>query len=166
MPAMNVDEILKTLDRHQVACLLIGGVNFLMQHAPVLTYDIDFWIEDTADNRRCCERALAELQAQWGASGEEWGPVAEKKSGWLDCQGVYCLASPYGAIDIFRSVAGLRSWSECRARARTLRTGAGHAVAGLSDEDMLQCQLALSENERKPERIRALRKRLERMSHD
>ena len=33
---MNVDHILKTLNAHEVAYLLIGGMNFLLRHAPVL----------------------------------------------------------------------------------------------------------------------------------
>ena len=38
---MNVDHILETLNGHQVVYLLIGGMNFLLRHTPVLTYDVD-----------------------------------------------------------------------------------------------------------------------------
>ena len=93
---MNVDQILKTLNAHQVAYILIGGMNFLLRHAPVLTYDVDLWIEDTPENLRRCEQALAELQAQWGPSEKDWGPVAGKASGWLGSQPVFCLTSPHG----------------------------------------------------------------------
>ena len=80
---MNVDHILGTLNGHHVAYILIGGMNFLLRHAPVLTYDVDLWIEDTPENRDRCERALGELQAEWGASDRDWGPVAAKAEGWL-----------------------------------------------------------------------------------
>jgi len=160
MPNMNVDQILETFHRHQVAYILIGGVNFLVQHAPVLTYDVDLWIEDTPPNLDRCEKALADLQAEWGPSENDWQPVADKKPGWLAGQTVFCLTSPHGAIDVFRGVAGLESWSACRGRAPALHTAAGTVFRGLSDEDMLRCQLALPEAERKADRVRALRKAL------
>ncbi len=159
---MNVDHILATLGEHEVAFILIGGMNFLLRHAPVLTYDVDLWIEDTPENLDRCERALADLQAEWGASDDDWEPVAEKRSGWLSRQSVFCLTSPYGAIDVFRSVRGLDPWTVCRGRARAEWTASGVGYLGLSDEDMLASQEALAEGERKPDRIRTLRDSLRR----
>jgi hypothetical protein len=154
--AGNTDHILATLNRHQVDYLLIGGVNFLLRHAPVLTYDLDVWVEDSEDNRRCCEAALAELQAEWGRSDEDWGPVAAKRAGWLDSQAVFCLTSPHGAIDVFRSLQGMDAWAACRARAASERSPSGVAYEGLSDADMIRCQLALPEGERNRSRIEYL----------
>lgn len=54
---MNVDHILATFSKHNVASILIGGMNFLLRHAPVLTYDVDLWIEDTPENLDRCARA-------------------------------------------------------------------------------------------------------------
>ncbi len=157
---MNVDRVLETLNARQVRYLLIGGVNYGLRHAPVLTYDLDVWIEDTAENLRRCEEALAELHAEWGRVEDEWKPVAELKPGWLTRQGVFCLTSPHAAIDVFRSVEGLTSWAECHERAVTEHTASGVAYAGLSDDDMLQCQLALPEEEQNRQRIRDLRRLL------
>jgi len=157
---MKVDLILETMNRYQVAFLLIGGVNFLLRHAPVLTCDIDLWIEDTEENLDRCREALAALQAQWGAAETDWGPVAEKGRRWIRSQHVFCLTSPHGAIDIFRSVKGLASWSACRARALPASTAAGVPYWGLADVDMLECQLVLREEEQNRERIRVLRKAL------
>lgn len=162
---MNVDRILDAMNRHGVAYLLIGGMNFLMRHAPVLTYDADLWIDDTPENRRRCERALASLDAEWGATDEDWGPVAAKPSGWLDRQGLFCLTSPHGAIDVFRSVRGLGSWGECRERAHPMTTPNGIPWPALSDEDMLRCQMALPEGQRRAERIEALEQALEQARH-
>jgi len=154
--AGNTDYILATFNRHGVDYLVIGGVNFLLRHAPVLTYDIDLWIEDSADNRRRCEAALADLQCEWGMTDDDWEPVMGKRTGWLDHQSVYCLTSPFGAIDIFRRVAGMDSWSASRARAEAGTTAGGILYLGLSDADMLLCQLALPEGQRNEARIRHL----------
>jgi len=155
---MNVDHILETLNARRVDYLLIGGVSFLLRHAPVLTYDVDLWIEDTPENLRRCETALGQLEAEWGTSENDWGPVAEKTSGWLGRQGVFCLTSPYGAIDVFRSVKGLGTWAASRAEAVEGKTGGGTAFVALSDEDMLRCQLALPKAEQNRQRILELRK--------
>ncbi len=163
---MNVDRVLETMNRCKVAFILIGGVNFMLRHAPVLTYDIDLWIEDAEENLDRCRKALAALEAQWGASESDWGPVADKGPQWIRAQHVFCLTSPHGAIDIFRSVKGLPSWAACRARAQEARTASGVPYWGLADEDMLQCQLALGEEERNRQRVRVLRKALGLEDHD
>jgi len=163
---MNVDHVLETLNSHQVAYILIGGMNFLLRHAPVLTYDIDLWIEDTLANLARCEQALAELEAEWGATDRDWGLVAEKPSGWLGTQAVFCLTSPCGAIDVFRSVKGLTSWTASRAKAHAASTAAGTPFVGLSDEDMLKSQMALPETARNQDRILALKKALGETDND
>jgi hypothetical protein len=38
---MNLDRILETFSAQRVDYILIGGVNFLLRHEPVTTYDID-----------------------------------------------------------------------------------------------------------------------------
>lgn len=157
---MNVDGILSVFNRHQVRYLLIGGMNFLLRHKPVTTYDVDFWIEDTDDNRRACESALAELGAEWGATEEEWESVNSKPAGWLNRQAVYCLSSPQGAIDIFRQVRGLAAWSASFENSVSGQTAAGTAYRGLSDRDMLKCQTCLEPESQKLDRIRELKETL------
>lgn len=163
---MNVDRILETFNRQQVDWLLIGGMNFLLRHQPVLTFDVDLWIADTPENGHRSERALAELDAEWGPTDADWRPVRQLKAGWLERQAVFCLTSPHGPIDIFRAMRGLPDWNEAAARAVASKTAGGVAYRGLSDADMLACQLALDEHERKPERIRVLREVLNRKRHE
>jgi len=138
--------------------MLIGGVNFLLRHKPVLTFDVDFWIEDTAENRSLCEEALAELKAEWGRTDSDWRPVASLAKGWLSQQHVYCLTSPHGAIDVFRSVQGLSDWDKAFAVSVSGTTASGTVYAGLSDADMLECQLSLPLESRKDDRIKELQK--------
>lgn len=73
---MNVDHILCTFGDCGVESLLIGGMNFLLRHDPVLTYDIDFWIRDTPENLDRCDMALRKLDAAWGPTEQEWRRVA------------------------------------------------------------------------------------------
>ncbi len=149
------------MHRAGVACILIGGMNFLLRHRSIVTFDIDLWVDDTVENLRKCERVLAELEATWGATDAEWGPVAAKPHGWLSSQALFCLASPSGAIDIFRSVCGLDDFRTALERSVSATTASGVAYHGLCDEDMLRSQLALDERDRSQDRIRILREALE-----
>jgi len=154
---MNVDQILRELNGHGVAYILIGGMNFLLRHVPIVTFDVDLWIEDTEENLDRCERALVALRAEWGEADADWGPVAAREPGWLLRQSLFCLTSPYGSVDVFRAVKGLESWAACRSRAYRGETALATPYWGLSDEDMLRSQTALDANEQNQQRIRALK---------
>lgn len=158
---MNVDHILGTFNDCEVRYLLVGGMNFLLRHEPVLTFDVDLWVESSPGNLRRTERALSALEAQWGETDESWADVGSRASGWLGRQPMYCLTSPHGAIDIFLSVLGLDDWGACEARAVQEHTASAVPYLGLSDEDMLACQEALDAGERREDRMRVLKAAVE-----
>ncbi len=154
---MNVDAILSALNTHDVDYVLIGGVNFLLNHAPVLTFDVDIWIQDEKQNREQLTAALMDLKAEWGPDDLHWKPVGPDVA-WLMRQNVFCLTSNEGAIDIFREVKGLEGcYAECKARAGAKRTGSGIQYSSLSDEDMLRCQEALDLAQQHHDRVKYLR---------
>jgi len=160
MRNVNADIILAAMNERGVDYLLIGGVNFMLRHEAVLTFDIDLWIEDTEANLARCEQALAALGAEWGESDETWQPVSQKQPGWLSRQMVYSLNSPHGAINIFRAVTGLPDWASSRKTAVREATGAGSVYYGISDRDMLACQFALEADLQKQYRIQSLQRHL------
>ena len=157
-PVTNPGPILETFSRHRADFVLIGGVNFLIRHQPVTTFDTDLWIADTEENLVRVVAALVELGAEWGESISTFGPVPRDPA-WLKRQSVFCLTSRAGAIDIFRSVLGLESYAACAARA-VETTCDGVTFRALSDRDMLACQLALPESERRLDRIAYLERLL------
>jgi hypothetical protein len=148
---MNVDNILEALSVEKVDFILIGGMNFLIRHIPELTFDVDIWVQDTDENLARLNRALKALGAAWGPTERDWK--------WLRGQSLFCLTTREGAVDVFRDVLGLEgSYAACRGRAAACATAAGQPFLGLSDEDMLACQEALPESERKPSRMEHLRR--------
>lgn len=158
---MNVDRILQTLNEAGVDYLLIGGMNFLLNHRPELTFDVDVWVRDDDTNLTNLNQALRRLEASWGPTETTWGPVP-KDPAWLKQQSLFCLTSDSGALDIFRQVLGLESrYDECRKSAAAKTTGSGVAYLSLSDRHMLACQLALPIAEQKQARIQVLRKALD-----
>lgn len=162
---MNVDAILQALDREQVDCLLIGGMNFLLRHRPELTFDVDVWVRDDPVNLERLNRALRSLDAQWGPTETEWRAVPDDWR-WLQSQVVFCLTTEHGALDVFRDVRGLEGrYDECRQRALASVTGTGVKYAALSDQDMLACQEALPPSQRKPQRVEILRAAIQRANN-
>jgi hypothetical protein len=151
--AMNVDQILQTLNEQAIDYLLIGGMNFLIRHLPELTFDVDVWVKDVPDNLERLNQALIVLQAEWGRTESEWKPVPTNWS-WLQRQPVFCLTTAHGALDVFREVLGLEGqYLVCKARAVASQTASGVHFLGLSDQDMLACQQALppGDSQRRPE---------------
>ncbi len=154
---MNVDAILQHLNSENVDCILIGGMNFLLRHVPELTFDVDVWVRDDRDNLARLNRSLLKLGAAWGPTEKDWKPVPQDAV-WLLSQPVFCLTTNHGALDVFRDVLGLQGrYAECKARATLSETAGGAAFWGLSDGDMLTCQLALPEEHRRSRRIEILR---------
>jgi len=158
---MNVDRILQALNKAEVDYLLIGGMNFLLNHKPELTFDVDVWVEDREENLNRLNHALQDLDAAWGATEDAWAPVPPDPS-WLKTQSLFCLSSSSGALDIFRQVLGMEDrYDECREAAPIKTTGSGIAYRSLSDRHMLECQLALPAEEQKASRIQVLRRALD-----
>ena len=156
---MNADRILAAFAEQEIDCLLIGGMNFLLRHQPVLTFDVDFWVKDEPSNLIKVNSALRELQAEWGATEAAWAPVPRDWK-WLQNQEVFCLTTAYGAVDVFLRVQGLEDYAACRERSSLLQTQAGTPYRSLSDADMLACQLALAQEDRRLDRVAYLRKLL------
>ncbi len=155
---MNVDKMLRALNEEQVDYLLIGGMNFLLQHLPELTFDVDIWVRDQAGNLDRLNRALGRLGAEWGPTEAAWAPVPQDWR-WLETQAVFCLTTQYGALDVFRDVLGLEGrYTECRTRSVPAQTASGIRFDGLCDEDMLACQEALPPGQRKLRRMEILRR--------
>ncbi|HMP74282.1 MAG TPA: hypothetical protein PKE55_13565 [Kiritimatiellia bacterium] len=163
---LDVNDMLATLNQYRVDYLVVGGIHFLFRHEPILTYDLDVWIDDTPENRTRCMSALVALQASWGETEEQWRSVESLTGDWLLRQSVFSLLTRSGALDVFRTMVGLSSWQRSNLRAIPVTTSEGISYRGLSDEDMLACQEALDENHRKLDRIRILKHALHRANHE
>jgi len=154
---MDADAIFSTFNLHKVRYILIGGMNFMLRHQPILTFDVDLWIEDTPENRDRCAVALQALNAEWGPSIEDWKSVEFLPDGWLDYQAVFSLLTSAGAVDIFRAVKGMERWEAAWQRSESSATANGTPFHALCDEDLLACQLALPITEQKQDRIAILK---------
>lgn len=157
---MNVDLILSTFNAHNADFILIGGMNFFIVHQPVVTFDVDLWIADTEANHVATHAALAELLAEvsFSPKGDDWRRLRPEESpAWLVRQSVHCLFTSHGPVDVFRHVPGLEDgYAALRDQCPIRQTPSGVPFRSLNDELMIRCQLALPENLRKLDRMRAL----------
>jgi hypothetical protein len=158
MSALNIEAILTALNNGSVRYMLIGGANFMIRHAPLLTYDVDVWVDDNEENLARLGKMLHTLKAEWGPTEQTWQVVpADWK--WLMRQAVFCMTTPIGALDVFREVRGLEQQFEaCYARSASVTLPSGITFRALSDEDMLQSQLALSPHEQNQVKIETLKR--------
>ncbi len=154
---LDYERVFRVMNECSVKFLLIGGLNYYLVHRPVSTQDIDLFISDNVENRRRCELALEELGAQWGRNDEDWGPVEQKMPGWLSYQGVYCLLTIAGPVDIFRSVAGVASFDRALVDSKELIVGSKTVVRLIGTKDLLACQMAIPETARRQDRVKHLR---------
>lgn len=72
-PALGARAILETLNRNEVAYVVIGGVAERLWGSPRLTDDLDICPADDRDNRRRLAAALNELDAKFRPPGIEQG---------------------------------------------------------------------------------------------
>ena len=154
---LDYERVFRVMNHCGVEFLLIGGLNYYLQHRPISTQDIDLFINDTLENRSSCELALKELSAQWGRNDDDWGPVGQKTPGWLGYQGVYCLLTIAGPVDIFRSLAGVASFHSALVDSKALVVGSNTLVRLIGPKDLLACQMALPETVRRQDRVKHLR---------
>ena len=155
--SLDYERVFRVMNDCNVEFLLIGGLNYYLLHRPISTQDIDLFINDNFENRSRCELALAELGAQWGRNDDDWGPVDRKTPGWLNTQGVYCLLTIAGPVDVFRSLAGVESFERALADSKEVIVGTDTAVRLIGPMDLLACQMAIPEHARRHDRIIHLR---------
>ena len=135
---MNIDHILETLNSNNVKYLLIGGMSYFLRHKPQLTFDIDFWVENSEQNLALVEKSLSLLDSEWGVDDKSWKKVSLYSSGWIKSQSIFALSSPYGAIDIFTKVKGLNNWNDSFSSAVKGLTASGVGYYSINDEDLLK----------------------------
>jgi hypothetical protein len=111
MPAAKFDfkTILRTLNKHGVDYIVIGGVCATLHGAPVFTFDLDIVYSRGADNLARLETALLELNAYYrGHPPHRIIPQAER----LDTPGHHLLATSAGPLDMLGSVTEQRGYAE------------------------------------------------------
>src|ERR1019366_5328448 len=100
------DEILRTLHRHRVEFVLIGGMAATLHGSDMVTFDLDVSPRSTKDNLERLASALRDLEAALRVAGEPNGVDFDAHEDLLERVQVLNLATRAGDLDIVVRPAG------------------------------------------------------------
>jgi hypothetical protein len=127
-------EILATLDKHQVRYVLIGGLAAILHGAAHLTTDVDVVPEDGPDNLEKLSATLRELGARVRVTGEPDGVPFNHDAASLARVQVWNLQTVAGNLDITFTPSGTRGFDDLKRDVVMLRVrGIDVPVASLAD---------------------------------
>ncbi len=131
-------ELLRTLDRHGVDHVVVGGVAAILAGAPITTLDLDVVYRDDPDNVAHLAAALAELEAIYrDPAGRRIEPTAER----LRDNRVNLLETRLGLLDAMQEIGAGWRHADLLNRSHLLRVG-GLAVRTLDLSAIIESKQA------------------------
>jgi hypothetical protein len=132
-------DMLRVLDRHGVAFVLIGGVAARLHGSPSLTGDVDVCYDRRRENLERLAEALKELQARLRGVDEDL--PFRLDAGTLAAGSNFTFVTVAGALDVLGEPAGTRGYDELVANAERMDVG-GVEVLVADLDDLIRMKLA------------------------
>lgn len=132
-------EMLRTLDRHGVAFVLIGGVAARVHGSPSVTTDVDVCYDRRGDNLERLAEALHELGAKLRGVDEDVPFLLDART--LAAGSNFTFITVAGALDVLGEPAGTRGYDELVANAERIDLG-GLEVLVADLDDLIRMKLA------------------------
>jgi hypothetical protein len=131
MPPLKASDLLRTLKRHDVDFVVIGGFSLAAHSAARATKDLDIVPDPSRANLRRLLAALQELDAAPSALDDfEPNEVLELNLENLELGGNWILRTRFGRLDVMQHVEGVRDY-------RRLREGAIQPQIEMLEEDVM-----------------------------
>jgi hypothetical protein len=128
------EAILRTLARHRVAYVLIGGLAASLHGSPHVTTDVDITPERSPDNLARLAAALVELDARIRSEGEPDGLPFDRSPRLLERTSLLNLTTRHGDLDLSFEPAGTAGYGDLKRSAVEIRIRRTRvAVASLAD---------------------------------
>ena len=132
-------DMLRVLDRHRVAFVLIGGVAARLHGSPSLTGDVDVCYDRGKENLERLAEALKELQARLRGVDDEVPFLLDART--LKAGSNFTFLTMAGPLDVLGLPAGTRGYEELVANAETMDIG-GIDVLVADLDDLIRMKLA------------------------
>jgi hypothetical protein len=127
-------EILRTLARHKVDFIVVGGISAVLQGAPVTTFDLDVLHARDPENIRQLLTALGELDAVYRAQPErQLRPASSHPDG----PGHQLLLTKFGPLDVLGMIGKSRTWDDLVSHCGTMEIDPGTIVRVLDLETLI-----------------------------
>ena len=134
MTLFEPQEILATLDRHDVRYVLIGGLAAVLHGSAHVTTDVDVVPEEAIHNLERLAAALRELGARIRVAGEPGGVPFDHSAESLVRVRIWNLQTDKGDLDITFEPSGTRGYEDLKRDVVLMRVrGIEVPVASLAD---------------------------------
>ena len=163
-PRFRPDEILRVLERHQVAYVLIGGLAATLLGAPYPTADVDITPATDRDNLGRLADALRELDAKLRVEGVDelidWPLDAHS----FDQGTTWTFTTPMGDLDVCLRPDATGGYPDLRRQASSIPLTESLSVFVVSIDDIIRSKQAVNRDKdrRVLPALRALQERLSR----
>lgn len=118
-------QILRTLTRHGVDFILVGGVAAAVQGAPIMTFDVDVLYSTDADNLVRLLAAIETLEGYYRTHPEQ---QLEPQLSHLASAGHNLLTTRFGPLDLPGSIGNARGYRDLLPHAHSTDVGDGTTV--------------------------------------
>jgi hypothetical protein len=134
MAEFRPQDILATLDRHEVRYVLIGGLASVLHGAPHVTTDVDVVPDEAKENLESLSAALRELGARIRVSGEPDGVPFDHSAESLARVRIWNLQTSRGDLDITFEPSGTHGYEDLKRHVVRMHVrGIDVPVASLAD---------------------------------
>lgn len=164
MAEFSPQEIFRTLERHGVRYVLVGGVAAVLHGSPHVTTDVDVVPQDGRENLERLSAALREVHARIRVAGEPDGVPFDHSAESLSRVRVWNLVTDHGDLDLTFVPSGTRGYDDLVRDARPMTIG-GVAVPVASLADVIRSKEAAG-REKDRLTLPVLRRLLEERSAD
>jgi len=132
--SLDIEAILRTLHRHDVEYILIGGLAARLHGSPLLTDDIDITPAPKRANVRRLVAALRELGAELRVAGMDYGLPFDFDEKSFHSTTAMTLTTPDGPLDLCFQPAGTGGFADLAEHAEEYEVfGVTIRVASLDD---------------------------------
>ncbi|MGA2929183.1 MAG: hypothetical protein ABSG43_24970 [Solirubrobacteraceae bacterium] len=152
-PPLDAAQLLGALSRHDVDCVLIGGVAVQAYGHVRTTQDLDVIAAWTPENMQRLARALAELDARLRGIDAELLGIDLTNPRELYDGGNFLMRTRHGDLDVFavdQTAGAPRSYEQLRARAVAVEV-LGARIMVAHPEDLIRMKTAASQFRDRPE---------------
>ncbi len=132
--------VLRTLNRHGVDYLVVGGVAAALHGAPVSTFDLDVVHSRREDNVARLLAALEELEAYYRIQPER---RLKPNASHLASAGHQLLATRFGPLDLLGEIGAGRQYEDLIAESTMIQVGEQLSVGVLNLETLIDLKESL-----------------------